>query len=60
MRIINVLIIITYLISIVFIPIALFCISLETVFGAIGYSALILGGLLTLIKIILTKRVGRK
>lgn len=60
MKIINILIIISYFISIVFIPIALFCISFEIVFGVIGYSALILGGLLTLVKIILTKRVGRK
>lgn len=56
MKIINILIIITYLISIVFIPISLFCTSLKTVFGVIGYIALILGGFLTLIKAILTKR----
>ena len=60
MRIINVIIIIAYLISIVFIPISLFCLSVKTVFGAIGYIALILGGLLRLIKVILTKRQGRK
>ncbi len=60
MKIINILIIITYLISIVFIPISLFCTSLKTVFGVIGYIALILGGFLTLIKAILTKRQGRK
>ena len=60
MKIINILIIITYLISIVFIPISLLCPSLKTVFGAIGYIALILGGFLMLIKAILTKKQGKK
>ena len=60
MKIINILIIITYLISIVFIPISLFCASLKTVFGAIGCIALILAGILTLIKAILTKKQGKK
>lgn len=60
MKTVNILIILTYLISIVFIPIALFDTSLKTVFGAIGYISLILGGVFTIIKAILQKRAGKK
>ena len=64
MRTINILIIIAYSISTVFISISLLCIlfniPFKPVFDVIGYSALMLGGSLTLIKVFLTKRAGRK
>ena len=60
MKIINILIIIAFSISTIFISLSLFYSSLKTIFGAIGSIALILGGLFTLIKVFITKRAERK
>ena len=54
MKVVNVLTIIFYLVSVVLIPISWFDLEGKVIITAIGYGSLILGGLMVLLKVYLT------
>lgn len=54
MKVVNVLTIIFYLVSVVLIPISWFELEGKVIITAIGYGSLILGGLMVLLKVYLT------
>lgn len=60
MKIVKILIVLFYLVSIITIPISFFNIDGKIIIGLIGYISLLVGGILTIIRVFLLGRNKKK